>query len=85
MLLHWLEEVQLDRVGCFKCEQVKGVQANDLPGAVDPEVMDESWERLMLIKCACMALIVLSVSRAVGASVMAVGTSQHGLSEVSEA
>ena len=47
MLLRWLEEVKLDRVGCFKYEHVKGAQANELPGAVDPEVKDERWERLM--------------------------------------
>jgi ribosomal protein S12 methylthiotransferase len=46
-LLQWLEEAKLDRVGCFKYEHVDGAQANALPGAVDPEVMDERWERLM--------------------------------------
>ena len=30
-LLDWLEEVQLDRVGCFKYENVNGAKANTLP------------------------------------------------------
>ena len=30
-LLDWLEEAQLDRVGCFKYEDVRGAAANDLP------------------------------------------------------
>jgi ribosomal protein S12 methylthiotransferase len=46
-LLQWLEEARLDRVGCFKYEHVDGAAANALPGAVDPDEMDERWERLM--------------------------------------
>jgi len=46
-LLQWLEAARLDRVGCFKYEHVAGARANDLPGAVDAEVMDERFERLM--------------------------------------
>ncbi len=46
-LLQWLEEARLDRVGCFKYEHVEGAKANELPGAVDPDEMDERWERLM--------------------------------------
>ncbi len=46
-LLQWLEEARLDRVGCFKYEHVDGAAANALPGAVDPDIMDERWERLM--------------------------------------
>jgi len=46
-LLQWLEEARLDRVGCFKYEHVDGARANALPGAVDPEIMDERYERLM--------------------------------------
>ncbi len=46
-LLDWLEEAQLDRVGCFKYEAVAGAPANDLPGAVPEEVKQERWDRLM--------------------------------------
>ena len=46
-LLDWLEEAQLDRVGCFRYENVAGAASNDLPGAIAPEVIDERWNRLM--------------------------------------
>ena len=46
-LLDWLEEAQLDRVGCFKFEPVKGAAANALPGAVAEEVKEERWHRFM--------------------------------------
>jgi ribosomal protein S12 methylthiotransferase len=46
-LLDWLEEAQLDRVGCFRYEPVAGAPANDLPGAVPDEVKQERWERFM--------------------------------------
>ena len=46
-LLDWLEEVQLDRVGCFKYENVKGAKANDLPGHLSEEIKEERWNRFM--------------------------------------
>ena len=46
-LLDWLEEAQLDRVGCFKFEPVAGAAANDLPGAVPEAVKEERWHRFM--------------------------------------
>jgi len=46
-LLDWLEEAQLDRVGCFKFEPVEGAVANDLPDPVDEDVKEERWNRLM--------------------------------------
>ena len=46
-LLQWLEEAELDRVGCFRFEPVEGAAANDLPGAVPEEVKEERWHRLM--------------------------------------
>jgi ribosomal protein S12 methylthiotransferase len=46
-LLDWLDEVQLDRVGCFKYEPVKGATSNALDGHVPPEVMDKRWHRFM--------------------------------------
>ena len=47
LLLDWLEEAQLDRVGCFKYSPVEGATANALPGAVPDEVKDERWHRFM--------------------------------------
>jgi len=46
-LLQWLEAAELDRVGCFKYENVAGAAANDHPDHVDDEDKDQRWERLM--------------------------------------
>ncbi|NBB93806.1 MAG: 30S ribosomal protein S12 methylthiotransferase RimO [Gammaproteobacteria bacterium] len=46
-LLGWLDEAQLDRVGCFKYSPVRGAAANDLPDAVPDEVAEERWHRFM--------------------------------------
>ena len=50
MLLDWLREVRLDRVGCFAFEPVKGAVANDLPGALPQEVREERRARLMEVQ-----------------------------------
>ena len=47
MLLEFVEEARLARVGCFKYEPVEGAAANDLPGAVPEEVKEERWHRFM--------------------------------------
>jgi ribosomal protein S12 methylthiotransferase len=46
-LLEWLDEAQLDRVGCFKYEPVAGAVANDLAAAVPKELQEERWHRFM--------------------------------------
>lgn len=46
-LLDWLQEARLDRVGCFKYENVAGARANDLPDHVPDEVKQDRWERFM--------------------------------------
>jgi ribosomal protein S12 methylthiotransferase len=46
-LLDWLDEVGLDRVGCFKYEPVAGATSNGLADHVLPEVMDRRWHRFM--------------------------------------
>ena len=46
-LLDWLEEAQLDRVGCFRYEPVAGAVSNDLAAPVPAEVKEERWHRLM--------------------------------------
>lgn len=47
LLLDWLEEAQLDRVGCFKYSPVDGAKANILPDHVPEDVQQERWERFM--------------------------------------
>ena len=47
ILLDFLEQAQLDRVGCFQYSPVKGARANDLPDHVPVELMQERWERFM--------------------------------------
>ncbi|SIO34088.1 SSU ribosomal protein S12P methylthiotransferase [Rhodovulum sp. ES.010] len=46
-LLDWLDEAQLDRVGCFKYENVAGARSNALPDHLPEEVKDERWHRFM--------------------------------------
>ena len=46
-MLDWLEEVQLDRVGCFKYENVKGAKANALSGHLSEGIKEERWNRFM--------------------------------------
>ena len=46
-LLDWLDEAQLDRVGCFQYENVDGARSNALPDHVAAEVKQDRWERFM--------------------------------------
>ena len=46
-LLDWLDAAQLDRVGCFKYENVAGARSNALPDHVPEEVKQDRWERFM--------------------------------------
>ena len=46
-LLDWMDEVALDRVGCFKYEDVKGAAANALSGHVAEAVKEERYARFM--------------------------------------
>jgi len=46
-LLAWLDEAQLERVGCFKYSAVEGAAANALPGHVPPQVQEERYARFM--------------------------------------
>jgi ribosomal protein S12 methylthiotransferase len=47
MLLEWLEQASLDRVGCFKYEPVRGAAANDLAAPVHDDVKEQRWHRFM--------------------------------------
>jgi len=46
-LLDFLDEAQLDRVGCFAYSDVEGAKANELDGAVDEELKQERVQRFM--------------------------------------
>ncbi|MDA7687730.1 30S ribosomal protein S12 methylthiotransferase RimO [Pseudomonadales bacterium] len=46
-LLEFLDEAQLDRVGCFKYSAVEGATANELADHVDESVKEERWSRFM--------------------------------------
>lgn len=46
-LLDWLDEAQLDRVGCFQYENVAGARSNALPDHVPDEVKAERFARFM--------------------------------------
>lgn len=46
-LLDFLDEAQLDRVGCFPYSNVEGAAANLLPDAVPEEIKEERFARFM--------------------------------------
>ena len=46
-MLDWLDEAQLDRVGCFQYENVDGARSNALPDHVPDAVKQERWDRFM--------------------------------------
>lgn len=50
ILLDFIKEAQLDRVGCFQYSPVKGARANDLPNHVPEAVKQERWERFMALQ-----------------------------------
>ncbi|WP_299078610.1 30S ribosomal protein S12 methylthiotransferase RimO [uncultured Paraglaciecola sp.] len=47
MLLDFLDEAQLDRVGCFKYSDVEGAKANDLPDPVSEDIKQARYDRFM--------------------------------------
>jgi ribosomal protein S12 methylthiotransferase len=46
-LLDFLDEAQLDRVGCFAYSPVKGAVANDLPDSIPEEIKQDRLARFM--------------------------------------
>ncbi len=46
-LIDWLDEAQLDRVGCFKYENVEGARSNALANQISEEVKQHRWEVFM--------------------------------------
>ena len=49
-LLDFINEAQLDRVGCFRYSPVNGARANDLPDPVPPELMAEREQVFMQVQ-----------------------------------
>src|SRR5262249_32067362 len=47
LLLDWLEEAQLDRVGCFRYQPVAGAQAHEVAAPVPGHGEEERWPRLV--------------------------------------
>jgi ribosomal protein S12 methylthiotransferase len=50
LLLDFLKEAELDRVGCFAYSAVDGAAANTLPGAVPEELKQERLARFMQVQ-----------------------------------
>jgi len=46
-LLDWLDEAQIDRLGCFKYEPVAGATSNALENPVPDEIKTARWNALM--------------------------------------
>lgn len=55
LLLDWLQEAQLDRVGCFKYSPVDGAKANELSDPVPEDVKEERYHRFMQLQQAISA------------------------------
>jgi ribosomal protein S12 methylthiotransferase len=47
LLLEWMREARLDRVGCFKYSPVAGAAANRLPDPVPEELKQQRYQRFM--------------------------------------
>ncbi len=50
MLLDFIEEAQLDRVGCFQYSPVDGADANDLPEPVADEIKQQRFDQFMQLQ-----------------------------------
>lgn len=50
LLLDFLQQARLDRVGCFKYSPVDGAQANELPDQVPEEVKEARYHRFMQVQ-----------------------------------
>ena len=49
-LLEFLEQAQLDRVGCFKYSAVEGAKANELPDPVDEDIKQDRLDLFMQVQ-----------------------------------
>ena len=46
-LIDWLDEAQLDRIGCFKYENVDGARSNLLANQISEDIKQHRWEIFM--------------------------------------
>ena len=46
-LIDWLDEAQIDRVGCFKYEDVEGARSNSISNQIPEDVKQHRWEVFM--------------------------------------
>ena len=65
-LLDFMQEAQLDRVGCFKYSAVDGAAANELANPVPEAIKEERWHRSMALQ---QDISAQRLSRKVGQSV----------------
>ena len=65
-LLDFMQEAQLDRVGCFKYSAVDGATANELANPVPEAIKEERWHRFMTLQ---QDISAQRLSRKVGQSV----------------
>ena len=49
-LLGFIEEAQLDRVGCFQYSPVEGAKANELPDPVADDIKQDRFDRFMQLQ-----------------------------------
>ena len=50
LLLNFLQDAQLDRVGCFKFSPVEGAPATDMANQVSEEIKEERFHRFMQVQ-----------------------------------
>ena len=55
LLLDFLQEAQLDRVGCFKFSPVEGAVATDMPDQVPEDIKEQRFHRFMQVQQAISA------------------------------
>ena len=55
LLLDFLQEAQLDRVGCFKFSPVEGAVATDMPDQVPEDIKEQRFHRFMHVQQAISA------------------------------
>lgn len=46
-LLNWIEEMQIDRIGCFKYENVKGSKSYDMVAQVPEPIKNQRYDQFM--------------------------------------
>jgi ribosomal protein S12 methylthiotransferase len=85
-LLGWLEEAQLDRVGCFRFEPVEGAPATSMDDQVPDEVKAERFERVMALSARISAdKLAAKVGSTIGVLIDAVDEESGGASGRSKA